>query len=103
MSGRVSMLRPIAGLMLVASALGLTGCGEDNGIAVPDSFTVQIQSDARFDGDIERVSANEFVVTQGMSSTVQNVIVGIDPVGGSEFRAFLDFPLGGPFGVPGDA
>jgi hypothetical protein len=98
------MRRQIAGLIVVAGALGLTGCGgEDNGIAVPDSFTVQIQSDARFDGDIERVSANEFVITQGMSPTVQNVLVGIDPVGGTEFRAFLDFPLGGPFGVPADA
>lgn len=93
----------ITGLVL-ACLLGLAGCGgegDDNGIA--DSVSVQLQSDSRFDGDIERVSANEFVVTQGMSNTVQNVLVGIDPGGGSEFRAFLDFPLGGPFGVPTDA
>jgi hypothetical protein len=29
--------------------------------------------------------------------------VGIDPVGGTEFRAFLDFPLGGSGGVPQNA
>jgi hypothetical protein len=93
----------ISGLIL-AGLLGLTGCGggdDDNDFR--DPFTAQIQSDARFDGDIERVSATEFVVTQGMSDTVQNVLVGIDPVAGTEFRAFLDFPLGGPFGIPADA
>jgi len=93
----------ITGLIL-ACLLGLAGCGGgDDGNGFDDSFTVQLQSDARFDGDIERVSANDFVVTQGMSNTVQNVLVGIDPAGGTEFRAFLDFPLGGPFGVPADA
>jgi hypothetical protein len=93
----------IAGLVL-ACLLGLAGCGGgDDGNGIADSFTAEIQSDARFDGDIERVSANEFVITQGMSSTVQNVLVGIDPVAGTEFRAFLDFPLGGPFGIPADA
>ena len=38
-----------------------------------------------------------------MSSSVQSVFAGIDPVAGTEFRAFLDFPLSGPGGVPGDA
>jgi hypothetical protein len=38
-----------------------------------------------------------------MSTTVQSVLAGIDPVGGTEFRAFLDFPLGGSGGVPADA
>jgi hypothetical protein len=38
-----------------------------------------------------------------MSSTVQSVLAGIDPVGGTEFRAFLDFPLTGSGGVPGNA
>jgi hypothetical protein len=38
-----------------------------------------------------------------MSSTVQSVLAGIDPAGGTEFRAFLDFPLGGTGGVPANA
>jgi len=38
-----------------------------------------------------------------MSSTVQSVLAGVDPVAGTEFRAFLDFPLGGAGGVPGNA
>jgi hypothetical protein len=38
-----------------------------------------------------------------MSPTVQSVFAGIDPVAGTEFRAFLDFPLTGAGGVPGDA
>lgn len=63
----------------------------------------QILSDSRFDGDIEQTSPNSFTITQGMSSTVQSVFAGIDPVGGTEFRAFLDFPLTGSGGVPGNA
>jgi len=38
-----------------------------------------------------------------MQGTVQSVLVGIDPSTGDEFRAFLDFPLGGPGGIPSDA
>jgi hypothetical protein len=83
----------------------LSGCGGGGEIddGPPPTFTAQILSDARFDGDIEQVSPNVYTVTQGMSSAVQNVLVGIDPVGGTEFRAFLDFPLGGPGGIPGNA
>lgn len=38
-----------------------------------------------------------------MSPTVQTVFAGIDPVARTEFRAFLDFPLTGAGGVPGNA
>jgi hypothetical protein len=38
-----------------------------------------------------------------MSPTVQSVFAGIDPVAQTEFRTFLDFPLSGSGGVPGDA
>jgi hypothetical protein len=38
-----------------------------------------------------------------MSPSIQSVLAGIDPATGSEFRTFLDFPLGGQGGVPGDA
>jgi hypothetical protein len=91
----------------IAAACGvlfLSGCGggseSDDGSR---TVTTHILSDPRFDGDIERIAPDTYTVTQGMSTTVQSVLAGIDPVGGTEFRAFLDFPLGGSGGVPGDA
>lgn len=94
----------IPAVLLLCGLLSLSACGggddDDNG---DESFTTQILSDPDFDGDIEQVSATEFTVTQGMSGSVQSVLAGIDPVAGTEFRAFLDFPLTGAGGVPGDA
>jgi len=83
-------------------AIALAGCNNrDDG--PPILVTTQILSDPGFDGDIEQTSPNSFTVTQGMSPTVQSVFAGIDPVVRTEFRAFLDFPLTGPGGVPGNA
>jgi hypothetical protein len=92
-------------ITLAASAVvGLTGCGGGGGdVGPPPTFTTQILSDPTYDGDIEQVSSSSYTVTQGMSANVQSVLAGIDPVGGTEFRAFLDFPLGGSGGVPGNA
>jgi hypothetical protein len=90
-------------IALACGILSLSGCGGGDDIHVPDTVTTHILSDARFDGDIERTAPNALTVTQGMSSNVQSVLVGIDPVGGTEFRAFLDFPLTGSGGVPGRA
>src|SRR5690349_8231081 len=56
-----------------------------------------------YDGDIEQTAPGTYVVTQGMSSSVQSTFAGIDPVAGTEFRTLLDFPLDGTGGVPGDA
>jgi hypothetical protein len=83
--------------------LSACGAGDDPGAPTVQTFTTHILSDARFDGDIEQTSPASFTITQGMSSTVQSTFAGIDPVGGTEFRTFLDFPLGGSGGVPGDA
>ena len=91
---------------IVAMACGiltLSGCGGGDVGSERQTVTTHILSDSRFDGDIERTSPNAFTITQGMSSTVQSVFAGIDPVGGTEFRAFLDFPLTGAGGVPGKA
>jgi hypothetical protein len=77
---------------------GCDGSGRDRG--PPILVTTQIESDPGFDGDIEQSSPSTFTVTQGMSPTVQSVFAGIDPVNRTEFRTFLDFPLGGPGGVP---
>jgi hypothetical protein len=88
----------------VSSLLGLGGCGGDGGDGSgPTQVVTQILSDAAYDGDIEQTSPSVYVVTQGMSATVQSVFAGIDPVAGTEFRAFLDFSLSGAGGVPGDA
>src|SRR5688572_25881533 len=94
----------LSALAAACGILCLSGCNSDGDIdREPEAFTVHIPSDPRFDGDIERISPDTFTVTQGMSSSVQSVLAGIDPAGGTEFRAFLDFPLGGAGGVPADA
>ncbi|MEO8122915.1 MAG: hypothetical protein ABI633_02590 [Burkholderiales bacterium] len=82
--------------------LGLTGCG-GGGDSPPPIFTAQIFSDSGLDGDIEQTSPNSFLVVQGMSPTIQSVFAGTDPLMLTEFRAFLQFPLSGPGGVPGNA
>jgi hypothetical protein len=93
----------ILSLFAACTVLSLTACGGGGDNGPPPSFTTQILSDPVYDGDIEQISANTYTVTQGMSANVQSVLAGIDPVGGTEFRAFLDFPLGGSGGVPGNA
>jgi hypothetical protein len=90
-----------AACVLFLSACG--GGGGDIDSPPPQAFTAQIFSDPAFDGDIEQLPDGTFTITQGMTSAVQSVLAGIDPVGGTEFRAFLDFPLGGSGGVPADA
>ena len=88
---------------IALAALLLAGCGGgDGGIAPPPpSVTTPILSDPSFDGDIQQTSPPS--VTQGMSATVQSVFAGIDPGTQTEFRAFLDFPLGGAGGIPPNA
>jgi hypothetical protein len=88
---------------VACAVLGLTACGGGGDNRPPPTYNTQILSDASFDGDIEQTSPTAFTVTQGMSASVQNVLAGIDPVAGTEFRAFLDFPLGGSGGVPANA
>ena len=82
--------------------LTLTGCGGDGNSSSPPQFVVtQILSDPLFDGDIARDPATGFLtITQGFT---ESVFAGIDPATGVEYRAFLDFPLTGAGGVPGNA
>jgi hypothetical protein len=87
-------------IAITCGLLSLSGCGDNS---ARQTITTHILSDSRFDGDIEQTSRNSFTITEGMSPTVQSVLAGIDPVGGTEFRAFLDFPLTGSGGVPGNA
>lgn len=91
-------------LALAFTSMGLASCGGDgNGSAPPITYTTQIQSDPTYDGDIALTLPNTYTVTRGMSSTVQSVFAGIDPVSGDEYRTFLDFQLTGSGGVPGNA
>jgi hypothetical protein len=79
--------------------LVLAGCG-GSGDDPPEITQTQILSDSGYDGDIEQTGPDSAVVTQGMGPNVQSVLAGIDPVAGTEFRAFLHFPLDS---VPGKA
>jgi hypothetical protein len=91
------ILRCLLGLSLV---LAFAGCG-GGGSSGPTQITTQILSDARFDGDIalDPVSGTP-TVTQ---NSPPSVFAGVDPVSNVEYRAFLDFPLSGAGGVPGNA
>src|SRR5215469_16075996 len=93
-----------AAISLVCALLCVAGCGGGSSTGgIPPGVVTHIVSNPRFDGDIEQISAASYVVTQGMSPSVQSVLAGIDPTARTEFRAFLNFPLGGSGGVPFNA
>jgi hypothetical protein len=73
-------------------ALVLAACGGGD-----DHHTVVIQSlsDQPVDGDIGFTAPATFLVSQ--ANVTRNVLYGIDS-GGTEYRAFLDFPLDGSTG-----
>ena len=74
-------------------ALVLAGCG--GGSDGPTSVVIRSLSDQPVDGDIGFTAPATFLISQAdVSRTVQ---YGIDS-GGTEFRAFLDFPLDGSTG-----
>lgn len=85
--------------------LALTGCGSGGDNNRLPLITTTILSGQDFDGDIQKDPVTgATIITQGMSfPTVQSVFAGIDPATGVESRAFLDFPLTGLGGVPGNA
>jgi len=98
MGERCISMKKIVLALFVAGVLALAGCGSDDDR--PHFFT-QILSDATLDGDIARDSVTSaYTVAQG---NTESVFAGFDPVDGDEFRAFLDFPLTGSGGVPGNA
>ena len=86
-------MRKTGMLVLVGMlALFLAGCGGGD-----DRSTVVIRSlsDQPVDGDIGFTPPGTFSISQ--ANVTKNVLYGIDS-GGTEFRAFLDFPLDGSTG-----
>jgi hypothetical protein len=83
-------------VVLLVATLTLVSCGGGGGSSPPIIVT-QILSDPVYDGDIALNVSGVYNVAQ---SNTQSVFAGIDPATGTEYRAFLDFPLGGPGGVP---
>ena len=73
-------------------ALVLAGCGGGDG---PHTVVIQSVSDQPVDGDIGFTAPSTFLVSQ--ADATGSVQYGIDS-GGTEFRAFLDFPLDGSTG-----
>ncbi len=100
------MKRAFLAALMVFLSMALIGCGDNGDHIGQPTITTQILSDPVYDGDIALTTSNNYTVTQGMTTTppaVQSVFAGIDPVTGTEYRAFLDFPLTGANGVPGNA
>jgi len=74
-------------------ALVLAGCG--GGGDGPHTVVIQSVSDQPVDGDIGFTAPATFLISQ--ADVPRTVQYGIDS-GGTEFRAFLDFPLDGSTG-----
>jgi hypothetical protein len=92
------MKRMLLSAIMVFISVALLSCGGGGG---SDTFVTQILSDPAFDGDIAQDPVTgAYTITQ---RNTQSVFAGIDPATGAEFRAFLDFPLSGANGVPGNA
>jgi hypothetical protein len=89
----------LAAITVIFITLPVAGCGGD-GRSSPPVVVTQILSDPVYDGYIAKDSLSVYTVTQG---TTQSVLAGIDPTTSTEYRTFLDFPLTGAGGVPGDA
>lgn len=93
-------MKRIAWILLASLVLIASGCGSGDNVYVP-RYTTQILSDALYDGDISKTAGTgTLTITQG---NTQSVFAGFDPLDGAEYRAFLDFPLTGTGGVPGNA
>ncbi len=96
------MKRIVGGILLAIVALTMLGCG--SGSSPPPQVVTQIVSDPTQDGDITKATPSSVpAIVQGMGGSVQSVFAGIDPLTLAESRAFLDFPLTGAGGVPGNA
>ena len=98
--GGCIMKKILFAAVMLPLILAVSGCGGGSDNSPPPPIVTQILSHAAFDGDIQFDSPDLFTVVQG---NTPSVFAGINPGTGSEFRAFLDFPLTGADGVPGSA
>lgn len=83
------------GILAIVGVLALffTGCG--GGSSGPTTVFIQALSVQSADGDIGFTFPGTYTVSQ--ADVTKNVLYGLDS-GGTEFRAFLDFPLDGSTG-----
>ena len=90
-------------LILVLITTTLAGCiiVSDERDDPPPTYSTQITSDLAADGDIELTLPATYTVSSALDTG--NVLAGIDPASGDEFRGFLGFPLRGSHGIPMDA
>ena len=95
-----SWIVPCAVLMLAAFALA--GCSDDDDHDDPPTVYVsEIISDVEADGDIAWTQGGTYIVSSAQDTG--NVLAGVDPETGEEYRGFLDFPLRDSDGVPMNA
>jgi len=87
------MKRNFIWLIMALVVFAVAGCG--GGHDDRTFIETQIVSDAGVDGDIVQTPGGARTVTLVGRDAVAGVLAGIDPVTGDEYRAFLDFPLGG--------
>ncbi len=104
MHSGITMKRVIRSAIYACLILILAGCGDDcwDGYYYypypPAPYVINILSNPALDGYITKDPVtSSLTVIQGMSSTVQSVFAGIDPVTLAESRGFIDFPSGVPF------
>jgi hypothetical protein len=90
-------------LVLALVTASLAGCivVVDNREDPSPTFIADITSDIAADGDIA-LSPSE-IYTLSSARDTGDVLAGVDPESGDEFRGFLDFPLRGSHGVPSNA
>lgn len=86
------MNRILGWLFIGFFIFSLSGCGSSH--EEPAFFETSILSDPDVDGDIQD-SGGLRTVSLVRRDALPSVFVGVDPVNGDEFRAFLDFPLTG--------
>lgn len=86
-------------LFLFCMIIALTSCGGDGGGGggSPLTFTTTILSDPALDGDIALGLQGDLSLIQGDTEVL---FAGNHPGSGDEYRAFINFPLGGAGGVP---